>query len=196
MYYLIRKNLTECSASELRTGGDQFVAVLTAEEWEKEKDRFDMGIDLDLNPEDIHNTKIEVNYDSLTGSFCIPDRQDLAVRDSGKGFAFADLRGEQANDPFKNVEGKIITLSNNNGGINGGISNGMPIVFRTVIKPTPSIAKKQETIDLVTKENTQIQIKGRHDPAIIHRARIVQDALSALIIADLMVSAKGSQALL
>ncbi len=87
MYYLIQKYLVECSPSELKTGEGQFVAVLTAKEWERNKDLFDMGIDLDLNPADIHSTKIEVNYDSLTGSFSLPDREDL-TRDTRK-FAFA-----------------------------------------------------------------------------------------------------------
>ena len=87
MYYLIQKYLVECSPSELKTGEGQFVAVLTAKEWERDKDLFDMGIDLDLNPADIHSTKIEVNYDSLTGSFSLPDREDL-TRDTRK-FAFA-----------------------------------------------------------------------------------------------------------
>ena len=87
MYYLIRNNLTVSDAAEFRTGGEQFVAVLTAAEWEKNRDLFDMGIDLDLNPEDIHNTKIEVNYDSLTGTFALPDKSDPAMKT--QKFAFA-----------------------------------------------------------------------------------------------------------
>lgn len=87
MYYLIRKNLVECSASELGTGQEQFVAVLTAKEWERENALFDMGIDLDLNPEEIHSTKIEVNYDSLTGTFSLPDRANFTGED--RKFAFA-----------------------------------------------------------------------------------------------------------
>ena len=77
MFYLIQKKLIESNPAEFKTGEGQFVAVLTAEEWEKKKDLFDMGIDLDLNPADIHNTKIEVNYDSLTGTFSLPDRENL-----------------------------------------------------------------------------------------------------------------------
>ncbi|MER2056299.1 MAG: CorA family divalent cation transporter [Clostridia bacterium] len=77
MFYLIQKKLIESNPAEFKTGEGQFVAVLTAEEWEKNKDLFDMGIDLDLNPADIHNTKIEVNYDSLTGTFSLPDRENL-----------------------------------------------------------------------------------------------------------------------
>ena len=87
MYYLIRKNLVECSAFELGTGQEQFVAVLTAKEWERENALFDMGIDLDLNPEEIHSTKIEVNYDSLTGTFSLPDRANFTGED--RKFAFA-----------------------------------------------------------------------------------------------------------
>ena len=87
MYYLIRKNLVECSASELGTGQEQFVAVLTAKEWERENALFDMGIDLDLNPEEIHSTKIEVNYDSLTGTISLPDRANFTGED--RKFAFA-----------------------------------------------------------------------------------------------------------
>ena len=87
MYYLIRKSLTECTASELRSGECQFVAVLTDAEWEREKELFDMGIDLDLNPAEIHNTKIEVNYDSLTGTFSLPDRAKRMGEN--RKFAFA-----------------------------------------------------------------------------------------------------------
>lgn len=87
MYYLIRKNLTECTVSELRSGECQFVAVLTDAEWEREKELFDMGIDLDLNPAEIHNTKIEVNYDSLTGTFSLPDRAERMGEN--RKFAFA-----------------------------------------------------------------------------------------------------------
>lgn len=72
MYYLIRNNLTECNPAELTKTDTQFVAVLRADEWEAKKDLFDMGIDMDLNPADIHSTKIEVNYDSLTGTFSLP----------------------------------------------------------------------------------------------------------------------------
>ena len=85
MYYRICNNLTVSDAVGFRAGGEQFVAVLTADEWEKNKELFDMGIDLDLNPEDIHSTKIEVNYDSLTGTFALPDK----VHSDGKPHKFA-----------------------------------------------------------------------------------------------------------
>ncbi len=109
----------------------------------------------------------------------------------GSGFAMAQMYGSEANDAFGIENGKIITLSSHNGGINGGISNGMPVIFRTVIKPTPSIARPQKTVNFKMMEETEITITGRHDPAIIHRARVVQDAVLALTLADLLVQRFG-----
>ena len=110
----------------------------------------------------------------------------------GMGFDFAKMRGSEANDAFRYANGKVVTETNNNGGINGGITNGMPILFRTVVKPTPSIFKKQETVDLFTKENTELELRGRHDPAIVHRARAVVDAVTALTICDLLAIRFGT----
>lgn len=104
----------------------------------------------------------------------------------GKGFAISDMTGEVANDPVRIENGKVITTTNNSGGINGGITNGMPIIFRCAIRPTPTIAQEQETIDLVKMENATISAKGRHDPCIVHRARVVQDSLTALALLDLL----------
>lgn len=109
----------------------------------------------------------------------------------GLGFAFADKKGSEANDAFRSEGGKIITATNNNGGINGGLSNGMPLLFRCVIKPTPSIYKEQNTVNLQTKENTTLKIEGRHDPAIVHRARIVVDSLVALALCDQIFARYG-----
>ncbi len=110
----------------------------------------------------------------------------------GEGFGFSDMRGSQANDPLRVQNGKIVTLTNHNGGINGGITNGMPVLFRTVIKPTPSIFAEQQTLDPDTMEQTCLKIQGRHDPAIIHRARVVVDSLAALTVADLLVTGYGT----
>lgn len=109
----------------------------------------------------------------------------------GAGFALAGMRGSEANDPFRISGDKVITATNNNGGINGGITNGMPVLFRTVVKPTPSVSKVQQTVDLEDMRNTAIAITGRHDPAIIHRARAVQDSVTALVIADLIFQTHG-----
>ena len=102
----------------------------------------------------------------------------------GKGFDFADLLGSQANDPFVTDGKEIFTKTNNNGGINGGITNGMPIVFSVAVKPTPSIAKQQDTVDIEKMENTTIEIKGRHDPCIVQRAAVVVECVAALSILD------------
>lgn len=110
----------------------------------------------------------------------------------GLGFGFADKKGSEANDPFKLENGEIVTETNNNGGINGGITNGMPIVFRTVVKPTPTIFKEQKTVDINTKTETVLAAKGRHDPAIVHRARVVQDAVTALALADALALRFGT----
>ena len=106
MYYLIRNNLTECNPAELTKTDTQFVAVLRADEWEAKKDLFDMGIDMDLNPADIHSTKIEVNYDSLTGTFSLPNRSDLMA--DNVNFAFAlDEKGVVFIDDSGRVEEMI-----------------------------------------------------------------------------------------
>lgn len=110
----------------------------------------------------------------------------------GTGFALAEMRGSEANDAFRMRSGKIATRTNHNGGINGGITNGMPLVFRTVIKPTPSIYKPQDTVDYAARENAVLQITGRHDPCIAHRARVVQDSVTAFALADLLTVAHGA----
>ena len=104
----------------------------------------------------------------------------------GDGFALAERRGSQANDPFRMEASRVVTETNHNGGVNGGITNGMPLIFRTAIKPTPSIAIAQQTVDLSTNSNTEITVRGRHDPCIVPRARAVQDAVTAFVLLDLL----------
>jgi len=110
----------------------------------------------------------------------------------GLGFDFADKRGSEVNDAFMMKDGKIVTSTNNNGGINGGITNGMPIVFSSVIKPTPSIYKTQNTVDMKTLQDATITLSGRHDPAIIHRARVVVDSVCALSLCDMLCMRYGT----
>ena len=110
----------------------------------------------------------------------------------GAGFAIADMRGSKANDPLRIEQGAVVSTSNNNGGINGGITNGMPILFRTAIKPTPTIFKPQDTIDFSTMTDAVLEPKGRHDPAIVHRARIVQDAAAAIVLCDALALRYGT----
>ena len=110
----------------------------------------------------------------------------------GLGFGFANAYGSEANDAFVTDGETIKTKTNNNGGINGGITNGMPIIFRSAIKPTPSIYKAQDTVSLSAMENRELVIEGRHDPAIIHRARAVVDAVTAIALADMLAVKYGT----
>lgn len=105
----------------------------------------------------------------------------------GAGFNAAKIRGSENNDPFEIKDGKVVTKTNNCGGILGGITNGMPLVFRAAIKPTPSIASEQDTVDLETMQNTKICVKGRHDPCIVPRALPCIEAAAAIAIYDAML---------
>ena len=110
----------------------------------------------------------------------------------GRGFAFSEMLGSEANDDFATDGKQIFTKTNNNGGINGGITNGMPLVYRCAVKPTPSIFKPQGTVSLSAMREETLVIEGRHDPAIIHRARAVVDAVSAIAVADMLAVKYGT----
>ena len=104
----------------------------------------------------------------------------------GAGFAFAFMRGSEANDPFFMDGDTVKTKTNNAGGINGGITNGMPITFRVAMRPTPSIAKQQQTVSLTEKTDAELTIEGRHDPCIVLRALPVIEAAAALATCELL----------
>lgn len=110
----------------------------------------------------------------------------------GAGFDITKMLGSSANDEYYIEEEKILTKTNNNGGILGGITNGMPIVFRTGIKPTPSISMEQNTINIKSMENTKLKIQGRHDPCIVQRALPVIEGAAALVILDLILEKEGN----
>jgi len=113
--------------------------------------------------------------------FAVPAVKGIAF---GAGFGFAALRGSQANDSF--LPGREPrTRTNNNGGINGGISNGMPVAFSVVIKPTPSISREQDTVDMRTGEAAKLAVSGRHDPCILSRAVPVIEAAAALALSEI-----------
>jgi chorismate synthase len=103
----------------------------------------------------------------------------------GAGFAVCQMRGSQNNDAYMVANGTVRTVTNNAGGILGGITTGMPLVFRTAFKPTPSIAKEQQTINLKTMKQETIIVHGRHDPCIVPRAVPVVEAAAAVAIFDL-----------
>ncbi len=115
--------------------------------------------------------------------FAVPAVKAVAF---GAGFGFAAMRGSAANDPFY-LDGETVkTRTNHAGGINGGITNGMPITFEVAIRPTPSISKEQDTVNLATGENTKLVIEGRHDPCIVHRALPVIEAAAALAACEVL----------
>lgn len=119
--------------------------------------------------------------------FSIPG---LKAIEFGLGFGFAASRGSAANDTFYYDDGSIKTRSNNNGGITGGITNGMPVQFRIAMKPTSSIRKEQQTVNLESRENDVLTVKGRHDPCIAIRAVPVVQTLTSVVMADLMMQAQ------
>ena len=106
----------------------------------------------------------------------------------GAGFAAARMRGSQCNDPFVVKDERVASTTNNHGGILGGISSGMPIVFRVAIKPTPSIAKPQQSVDLATMVPAELVVQGRHDPCIVPRAVPVVEAVTAIVLLDLLLN--------
>ena len=104
----------------------------------------------------------------------------------GLGEGFAALRGSQANDPFYLDGGTVRTRTNHSGGINGGITNGMPVEFEVTLRPTPSIARRQQTVDLSAGREAELEITGRHDPCIVPRALPVIEAAAALAACELL----------
>ncbi len=114
--------------------------------------------------------------------FSIPGVKAVAF---GDGFGFAEGRGSEMNDPFRLRDGRVVTATNHSGGVNGGITNGMPLLFTCAVRPTPSIAKPQETVSLRRMEETTLAIRGRHDPCILPRVCPVVEAVAAIGLMDL-----------
>ena len=130
----------------------------------------------------------EPMFDGLEGAiakavFGVPAVKGIEF---GAGFALAAMRGSRANDAFCYQNGHVVTETNHCGGILGGIANGMPLIFRCAVKPTPSISQPQNTVDLKTGENTVLTIHGRHDPCIVPRAVPVIEAVTALAIINVL----------
>jgi len=131
-------------------------------------------------------------FDTLEGDlakalFAIPAVKGVEF---GSGFSAAGKRGAENNDPFIVRDNKVVTVTNNAGGILGGISNGKPIVVKAVVKPTPSIAKNQETVNLKDMENASLVVKGRHDACIVPRAVPVVESMVAVTLCDFAMRAR------
>ncbi len=109
----------------------------------------------------------------------------------GAGFAASRCRGSENNDPFTVEDGRVVTTSNHAGGILGGISTGMPLVFQLAMKPTPSISKPQHTVSLPNMEDAELVVRGRHDPCIAHRAVPVAEAVTAAVLLDVLLENGG-----
>ena len=130
----------------------------------------------------------EYMFDSIESvisslAFAVPAVKGIEF---GSGFELAKMNGSKANDALYYENGKVKTKTNHNGGINGGISNGMPITFRVVIKPTPSISIEQDSVNLTNGENVKLKIEGRHDSCIVPRAVPVLEAIAAIAVFDLI----------
>ena len=108
----------------------------------------------------------------------------------GEGFAVADLKGSENNDPYGIADGKVVPLTNHAGGILGGISTGAPVVFRVAFKPTPSIAKEQDSVDLEKMEPAKLAVKGRHDPCVVLRAVPCVEAAAAVAVFDAVLGCR------
>ena len=113
----------------------------------------------------------------------------------GLGFALAQMRGSAANDPFRLADGKVVCETNHAGGVNGGITNGMPLVVRMAMRPTPSIALEQRTVDLSTMRETTLSVQGRHDPCLAARAIPVMEAAVAVAVLDAMLESAAAEGL-
>jgi len=126
-------------------------------------------------------------FDSIEGTiahlaFSIPAVKAIEF---GTGFSSARMKGSEHNDAFYYAEGKVRTRSNHSGGILGGLATGAPVVFRVAVKPTSSIAKPQESVDLVSHQSVTLKVAGRHDPCIVPRAVVVVEAVARIAFADL-----------
>jgi chorismate synthase len=130
-------------------------------------------------------------FDNLDGELAKALLAVPAVKgvEFGTGFTSARMKGSQNNDPFRVEGGKVVTTTNNSGGINGGISNGMPLVVRVAVKPTSSIAIEQKTVDIRKMQNTTVTIGGRHDVCIVPRAVVVVEAMMAVALCDFALRA-------
>ncbi len=184
----IRKS---ASASPLRCADPEAARKMTAEIEKAARERDSLGGIIEGIALNIPAGLGEPVFDTLEGDlakalFAIPAVKGVEF---GAGFAAAGGRGSSNNDPFTLRDGKMAMSSNNAGGILGGISSGMPLTLRVAVKPTPSIGRPQETVDLEQMKETTLEIKGRHDTCIVPRAVPVVEAMMAVVLCDFAMQA-------
>ena len=171
------------------TVDDQAGAAMQAEIWQAREELDSIGGAIQCAvlglPVGVGSPDLGCNVEGVLAQhlFAVPAVKGISF---GAGFAFASMRGSAANDPFYMDGGQVKTRTNHSGGVNGGISNGMPVLFQVAIRPTPSIGQEQNTINFSTMEDAKLTIQGRHDPCIVHRAVPVIEAAAALAICELL----------
>ncbi|MCG7843807.1 MAG: chorismate synthase [Methanomassiliicoccales archaeon] len=176
-------------SNEVRAAAPEMTEMMRAEILKAGKDGDSVGGVVQCIIDGLPMGLGEPFFDTVEGEiskmmFAVPGVKGIEF---GAGFAAAGMRGSQHNDPFILVDGKVRTAKNDAGGILGGITNGMPLVFRVAIKPTASIARGQRSLDVKSGQQTELKIEGRHDPCIAPRAVAVVEAGAALVLADLSV---------
>ena len=187
---LLRKTIARRAATDpLRCANRNISALMLAEIEKARRDGDSLGGVIEGIALGVPAGLGEPVFDTIEGDlakalFAIPAVKGVEF---GSGFAAASRRGSENNDPFQVRNDDIITASNNAGGILGGITNGMPVVVRVAVKPTPSISLSQETVDLEKTEPATLEIKGRHDACIVPRAVPVVEAMLAVTLADFAI---------
>ncbi len=174
-------------SNDVRAATDELAELMRKEIISAKEDGDSVGGIVECMVEGLPMGLGEPFFDTVEGElakmmFAVPGVKGIEF---GAGFRAASMRGSQHNDPFVLVDGKVRTAKNDAGGILGGITNGMPVVFRAAIKPTASIARGQRSLDLKSGRQTDLKIEGRHDPCIAPRAVPVIEGAAALVLADL-----------
>ncbi len=190
---LSREVFEELACKEMAIYNDEKIVEVKKLIEEARKDQDSLGGVIECYTIGVPSGIGEPFFDSLESSiahlaFSVPAVKGIEF---GRGFEITTLKGSEANDEYYFKDGEVKTKSNNNGGILGGISNGMPIIFRVAIKPTPSISKKQNSINIRKNENAELIIEGRHDPCIVPRAVVVIESIMALALLDKIYEVGG-----
>ena len=184
----IRKNVDQnpLRCADLEAAGEMVRLIEKAKEENDSLGGVIEGIALNVPP-----GLGEPVFDNLDGEMAKALLAIPAVKgvEFGAGFAAAGKKGSENNDPFTIKDGRVVTVTNNAGGILGGISNGMPIVVRVAVKPTSSIAREQETVDIEKMETTSLSVRGRHDVCIVPRAVAVVETMMAVTLGDFALRA-------